>query len=378
VNINSKIKSQKSKVNNSSKLHSAGSGQASTMAQLLATHKTNFVNVSKGQVVTGVITKLTSGEILVDIGAKTEALVMEKDKRILKSLLTSLKIGDKVTVTVLNPESDYGNPVVSLRRFNDDRVWVRLEELRQSKEQIDVTVGELTRGGFLVVTKDGMSGFLPNSQTTFLQNAQDLVGKEIKVTVIELNRPLRKVIFSQKATVAAEDFAKATKSLKVGQEVEATISNVAPFGIFLLIKLSDKSLIEGFVHISEIAWEKLAAVPEAFKAGDKIKAKLIGFDRESKRVNLSIKALVSDPFEEKLKSYVPDQRVSGSVSKVLTSGVLVNLEKGIEGFIKKEKIPPTVSYNEGAPVTATVVEVDTRRHRVILVPVLTEKPIGYR
>ena len=354
------------------------SSKPQTMAELLATHKTNFVNVSKGQVVTGVITKLTSGEILVDIGAKTEALVMEKDKRILKSLLTSLKIGDKVTVTVLNPESDYGNPVVSLRRFNDDRVWVRLEELRQSKEQIDVTVGELTRGGFLVVTKDGMSGFLPNSQTTFLQNAQDLVGKEIKVTVIELNRPLRKVIFSQKATVAAEDFAKATKSLKVGQEVEATISNVAPFGIFLLIELSDKSLIEGFVHISEIAWEKLAAVPEAFKAGDKIKAKLIGFDRESKRVNLSIKALVSDPFEEKLKSYVPDQRVSGSVSKVLSSGVLVNLEKGIEGFIKKEKIPPTVSYNEGAPVTATVVEVDTRRHRVILVPVLTEKPIGYR
>jgi len=357
---------------------SQASSKPQTMAELLATHKTSFVNVSKGQVVSGVVTKLTSGEILVDIGAKTEALVMEKDKRILRSLLTSLKIGDKVTVTVLNPESDYGNPVVSLRRFNDDRVWIRLEELKQNKEQIDVTVGELTRGGFLVSTKDGMSGFLPNSQTTFLQNPQELVGKEIKALVIELNRPLRKVIFSQKATVAAEDFDTATKSLKVGQEVEATISNVAPFGVFVSIELSDKSSTEGFVHISEVSWEKLATVPESYKAGQKIKAKLIGFDRESKRVNLSIKALTADPFEEKLKSYVADQRVLGTVSKVLTSGVLVNLEKGIEGFIKKEKIPPTVSYNEGAPVTATVVEVDTRRHRVILVPVLTEKPIGYR
>jgi ribosomal protein S1 len=348
------------------------------MAQLLATHKTSFVNVSKGQVVTGIISKLTSGEILVDIGAKTEALVMEKDKRILKSLLSSLKIGDKVTVSVLNPESDFGNPVVSLRRFNDDRVWIKLEELKKDKTQVDVVVGELTKGGFLVVTKDGMSGFLPNSQTTFMQNAQELVGKEIKVTVIELNRPLRKVIFSQKATVAAEDFDKATKSLKVADIVEATISNVAPFGIFLLIELADKSVVEGFVHISEIAWEKLATIPESYKAGDKIKAKLIGFDRESKRINLSIKALTADPFEEKLKSYVPDQRVTGSVSKVLSSGVLVNLEKGIEGFIKKEKIPVTVSYSEGSQVNATVVEVDTRRHRVVLVPVLTEKPMGYR
>jgi small subunit ribosomal protein S1 len=348
------------------------------MAELLATHKTNFVNVSKGQVLSGIVTKLTSGEILVDIGAKTEAVVMEKDKRILKSLLSSLKLGDKVTVAVLNPESDYGSPVVSLRRFNDDRVWVKLEDLKKNKEQVNVIVGELTRGGFLVTTKDGISGFLPNSQTTFLQNAQELVGKEIKASVIELSRPLRKVIFSQKATVAAEDFEKATKSLKAGQEVEATISNVAPFGIFLLIELSDKSVVEGFVHISEISWEKLATIPESYKAGEKIKAQIIGFDRESKRVNLSIKALTVDPFADKLKSYAADQRVSGSVSKVLSSGVLVNLEKGIEGFIKKEKIPPTVSYSEGSQVTATVVEVDSKRHRVILVPVLTEKPIGYR
>ena len=377
VDINSKFKNSSfAKV--SKDKENSKSSKSMTMADLLARHKTSFVNVSKGQVLSGVVTKLTSAEILVDIGAKTEAVVLEKDKRILRSLLSSIKIGDKVTVTVLNPESDYGSPVVSLRRFNDDRVWEKLEELRKSKEQADVIVGELTRGGFLVSTKDGMSGFLPNSQTTFMQNAQELVGKEIKVSVIELNRPLRKVIFSQKATVAAGDFEKATKSLKIGQAVEATISNIAPFGIFLLIELSDKSLVEGFVHISEIAWEKLATIPEAFKAGEKIKAQLIGFDRESKRVNLSIKNLTQDPFEEKLKSYAADQRVSGSVSKVLSSGVLVNLEKGIEGFIKKEKIPPTVSYSEGSQVNATVVEVDSKRHRVILVPVLTEKPIGYR
>lgn len=359
-------------------MSSSKSNKPTTMAELLASHKTNFVNVAKGQVLSGVVTKLTSSEILVDIGAKTEAVVLEKDKRILKSLLTSIKLGDKVTVSVLNPESDYGNPVVSLRRFNDERIWEKLEGLKKNKEQIDVKVGELTKGGFLVSTKDGLSGFLPNSQTAFLQNPQDLIGKEIKVLVIELNRALRKVIFSQKATATSEEFEKATKNLKLGQIIDATILNIAPFGIFLKLELADKTLIEGFVHISEISWEKLVSIPEQFKAGETIKVQIVGFDKESKRVNCSIKRLTKDPFEEKLKSFAPDQKVSGSVSKILSSGVLVNLGEGIEGFIKKDKIPPTITYNEGAPVNATVVEVDTKKHRVVLVPVLTEKPIGYR
>ncbi len=349
-----------------------------TMADLLKAAETKFINVGKGEVLQGIITKLTSGEILVDIGAKTEALVLEKDKNILRSLLSSLKIGDKVTVSVLNPESDFGNPVVSLRRFNDNNVWEKLEVLKKEKKQLEVLVQEATRGGFLVSSKEGISGFLPNSQTVFMENPQSLVGTEIKVLVIELSRPLKKVIFSQKATVGPEEFEKATKTLKRGDKIEAKISNVAPFGIFTSIDLSADVLVEGFVHISEIAWDKLSSVPESFKPGDKISAQILGFDKEAKRVNLSIKNLTKDPFEEKLKNYKQDQKVEGSVSKVLSSGVLVTLSEGIEGFIKKDKIPPTIVFKEGASVNATVVEVDEKKHRVILVPVLTEKPIGYR
>jgi ribosomal protein S1 len=349
-----------------------------TMADLLKAAETKFINVGKGEVLEGVITKLTSGEILVDIGAKTEALVLEKDKNILRSLLSSLKVGDKVTVSVLNPESDFGNPVVSLRRFNDNNVWEKLETFKKEKKQLEVLVQEATRGGFLVSSKEGISGFLPNSQTVFLENPQSLVGTEIKVLVIELSRPLKKVIFSQKATVGPEEFEKATKTLKRGDKIEAKISNVAPFGIFTSVDLSNEALVEGFVHISEIAWDKLASVPESFKPGDKITAQILGFDKEAKRVNLSIKNLTKDPFEEKLKNYKQDQKVEGSVSKVLSSGILVTLSEGIEGFIKKDKIPPTIVFKEGAPVNATVVEVDEKKHRVILVPVLTEKPIGYR
>ena len=354
------------------------SSKSTTMAELLASHKTSFVKVNKGEILSAVVTKLTSSEILVDIGAKTEAVVLEKDKRIMRSLLSSIKLGDKVTVAVLNPESDYGNPVVSLRRFNDERVWKQLDALQKSKEPMEAMVDESTKGGFLVSTKDGLSGFLPNSQTVFLENSQDLVGKTINVAVIEINRVARKIIFSQKATVGSEDFEKAVKDLKIGQKIEATISNVAPFGIFLSVQLPDKKVVEGFVHISEVSWERTITIPETFKAGEKLEAEILNFDKDSQRVNLSIKKLIKDPFEEKLKSYTVDQKISGSVVKILSNGILINVGEGIEGFIKKDKIPANISYNEGSPVNATVVEVDTRRHRLILVPVLTEKPLMYR
>lgn len=367
------MSSTTTKATNSSK--SSGS---TTMADLMKSVKTNFVSPQKGQILEGIITKLTSSEILVDIGAKTESIVLEKDKKILRSLLTGLKVGDKVTVSVLNPESDFGNSVVSLRRFNDVKVWEKMENMQKDKTQVDAMVDEATKGGFLLSTSEGISGFLPNSQAVFLSNAQALVGTTIKVSIIELNRTLKKVIFSQKATQSSESFDKAVKNLRVGGKIETVISNVVPFGIFTLVKIDDENQVEGFIHISEVAWEKLVTIPDTFKQGETIEVQVAGFDKEAKRINLSIKKLSKNPFEEKLKSYSVDQKVSGTVTKILSTGVLVTLGEGIEGFIKKDKIPPTMEFKDGSSVNATIVEVDERKQRLVLVPVLTAKPLMYR
>src|SRR3990167_2544662 len=116
------------------------------MAELMAKTKSNIRSFKKGEIITGTIKKLTSGEILIDIGAKTEAVVLEKDKVILHSLLNSLKVGDKVNVSVLNPESDQGNPVVSLRRFIDERQWNELEKLKNEAAVLDINVTDVTKG----------------------------------------------------------------------------------------------------------------------------------------------------------------------------------------------------------------------------------------
>ena len=285
-------------------MSSQKTNKALTMADLMKSVKTNFVSPHKGDLLEGTVNKLTSSEILIDIEAKSLAVVLEKDKKILRSLLGSLKVGDKVSVSVLNPESDFGNTVVSLRRFNEERVWEKLEAFQKSKEKIEVTIDEATKGGFLVSTKNGISGFLPNSQVSFL-DATVSVGKTLNVCVIELSRSLKKVIFSQKATVNSEDFAKQVVNIKRGEIIKSTISNIAPFGIFTLLDTKDGQKTEGFVHISEIAWEKLENIPSSFKPGDKFEAQVLGTDKDAKRINLSIKRLTTNPYEAKsfLKRY---------------------------------------------------------------------------
>jgi len=161
---------------------------ATSMADLMAKKTPTIKSFKKGEKVTGKITKLTKNEILIDVGAKTEAVVLEKDKAILTTILSSLKVGDEVEVGVLNPESDQGNPVVSLRRFVDERVWGRIEKIKDDKKVLDVMVNEHTRGGFLVSTDDGLTGFLPNSQIILNDNPQNIVGKKVKAVILEINR----------------------------------------------------------------------------------------------------------------------------------------------------------------------------------------------
>jgi small subunit ribosomal protein S1 len=346
----------------------------SAMAALLAAHENKFVTLKKGESVKGKITKLTSSEITVDTGSKTEAIVLEKERRIMNTIMSMFKVGDTVEVNVLNPESESGQPIVSLRRYLGDISWKKLEELEKSKESINVIVAEATKAGYLATTEFGVSGFLPQSHT---QQADLEVGSEVKVTVLELNRKDNKVIFSQKTSISEEDFAKATKALKVGEKVNVTITNVSTFGLFVTFAVKEASL-DGFIHISEVAWEKVEDLASIYTVGQALDAVVTRFDEDNRRVNLSIKRLTTDPFEALMEKYPVEKKVSGTVASVSDSGVTITLDENVEAFIKKEKIPPTTTYTVGQEVTVTVAEFDKRRHKIIVVPVLLEKPLMYR
>jgi small subunit ribosomal protein S1 len=357
----------------SNPIHSTG---ATSMAELMASHKSNLKSYKKGEIAQGVITKLTSGEILVDIGSKTEAVVMEKDKGILRTLLSTLKVGDTVSVSILNTESDQGNPVVSLRRFMDEKLWGKLEKLKDDKVVMDVNVNDLTKGGFLVSTSTGVSGFLPNSQAVLSDSPQSFVGKKIQAVVLEINRPLHKIIFSQKAAVGDEDFLKSTSEIKPGTKVEAIVGSTTSFGVFVSLK-NTKENLEGFIHLSELSWDRTESAESFYKVGEVIEAQVIGVDKDAKRVNLSIKRLTLDPFEEASKEFNIDSKVKGTIKQINSQGLIIDLGN-IEGLVKKDKLPPNSKYTTGDQIELTVSEIDAKRHRVVLTPVLKEKPMGYR
>jgi small subunit ribosomal protein S1 len=247
------------------------------MADLMKKVSADFVSPKKGQILEATITKLTSSEILVDIGAKTEAVVLEKDRRLLKNLLNSLKVGDKVKVSVLNPESDFGNPVVSLRRFMDEKLWVNIEDLKNKKVNMDGEITQVSRGGFMVTTENGIQGFLPNSQTTLSES--HALGAKIKVSILEIDKLDKKIILSQKEA-ASEDFEKAIGVLRVDQKIDSIVSNVAPFGVFVSIPVDGRN-VEGFIKKDKIP------VGANYEVGSKIQTVVSEFDKKNKRVILS-------------------------------------------------------------------------------------------
>ena len=351
----------------------------SPMGRLLASHKDSFIVLHKGDMVRGKITKLMLSEILVDIGAKTAAVVLEKERSLLHTYLSVFKTGDDVDVLVLTPESELGQPIVSLRRQLGDISWRRLEKYAQNHEPLDVKVTDIAKAGYVVATGFGISGFLPQSHISFSGGRSVSVGDSLSVTVHELNRKDNKIIFSQKPVFSDEEFTKLTAKFKPNEKIAVTITNITSFGLFVSMPASGSGIpLEGFIHISEISWERAVELQNLFTTGAKIDAVIIKVDKDSKKVQLSIKRLTGDPFEGIMEKYPVEKQVKGTIDKIGDGGISLSLEDGTPAYIKAEKAPPTVSYKPGQEISVLVSEYDKRRKRIFVVPVLLKKQIGYR
>lgn len=349
------------------------------MAELMARQSAkSLVALKKGDYIKGRLTKLGKKEMLVDLQAKGDAIVLEHDPKMLKNIHNFLKEGQEVEVSVISPESEGGQPVVSLRRFIQNIIWSNLEELKKSQEKIEVSITESTKGGFVVLTADGQSGFLPNSHSNSSQGVLS-VGKKIQVTIADLNREDNKVIFSQKTTMTPEEYSEAAKEFAKGSRIKGEISSVTNFGYFVLLhpKSLDKT-IDGLIHISEVSWERSDDLLSLYKVGDEVEVIVIGLDRDSRRVDLSLKRLAADPFEKLKEEYPVDKQVLAKIVRIEDGNIYLDLGDGTEGLIKKEKVPPTATYEVGQNLSATVVSHDFRRRRIELTPVLKEKPLMYR
>lgn len=352
-----------------------------TMEELLS--QTGYVprGLKRGEKVEGKVTQITSKAIFLDIGAKSEGIIVDKEYELAKDFIKTLKAGNKVEARVLSPEDKSGQILLSLRGLAQKAAWENLLKKKKTGEEIEVRGKEVSRGG-LVVETSGILGFIPTShlRSSWQTKLGTLVGQKMKVKIIEADETQNRLICSEKAVSEAEKLAKTAKILKkvkIGEVFSGEVVGIAPFGIFVQIK-RDEFELEGLVHISEASWEKVEDPNKLFSVGDKVKVMVIGIDEESFRLALSIKKLVPDPWQEKVKKYKVDSQVSGKVIRLAPYGAFVELEEGVEGLLHISKIPAEKKINVGDKVSCFVEAVEPEKRRLSLGLVLKKKPVGYK
>lgn len=345
-----------------------------TMEELLAQTGYTLRGFKRGDVLEGVITSVSSREVLIDVGGKTEGVIIDKEMEVLGDFIKNLKVGEKVTCYVVIPENDFGQVVLSLRRAGADMKWKKLIEAKESGELVKVRGVETNKGG-LIAEWEALRGFIPASQLDFSYSAKvnDLIGKDVDVKVIEVDPKQNRIIFSQKVGLTSDKKKELLSKIKIGEKYEGIVTGTAPFGVFVNV-----NEVEGLVHISEISWQKVADPKAMYKAGDKVEVLVMGINEEAGKLNLSIKQLLPDPWQQVAEKYVKDQTVHGKISKIMAYGAFVDLEPGISGLIHISKLPPDTELEEGQEVECTVESVDSATRRISLSLMLHEKPVGYK
>jgi len=382
-----KVKAVKEKVKETKK--------PQTMEELVATLGYEIRSPRPGQVLVGIVTDVSKKMVLVDIGAKTEGMVVDREYDAAKDFIRDLKIGDEVSAYVVSPENERGQILLSLKRALIDRKWEQFAEFLETGQVVDVKGLEVNKGGMIVAT-DTVHGFVPSSQfgKEYLGRMDELLNKSFKVKVIEVDKEKNRLIFSERHVSEAEAIAKKAEALKFVQandEYQGVVSGIMPFGVFVGVEVpltkvkkakvsgkQDIGKIEGLVHISEIAWEKVNDPNDYFKLGDRVKVKVLGVDTAMGKLNLSVKQLSADPWSTADKRFPVGAKVKGKVSRTAPFGAFVTLEPGIDGLIHISKIPAGNEPKVGQELDIYVESVDSEQRRMSLGMVLTEIPVGYK
>lgn len=325
------------------------SSTSNTMKEYLKDTLSFPKTYKRGQIVKGKVVSSNKGEIVVDVEGRAEGVVSGREMKMDGEKL-EVKDGDDILVYVLKGENSLGQVELSIRRTGTARKWFELNNALKDDKPIKVQVIEANNGGVIVNVGGGLRGFVPTSQLdnsriyplggyTNKQDADkelqtklaELIGKDLDVKVIEIDREKNRVIFSEKLVTAKADVEKRLETLKrvkSGDKLEGNITGIAPFGLFI-----NAQGLEGLVHLSEISWDKVTNPADFYKVGDKVNVEIIGIEDGGKRVAYSIKRLQSDPWDAIVQKYKVSQRVIGEITKIVDYGAFVRIEDGLNGLI---------------------------------------------
>jgi len=326
----------------------------------------------KGDVVKGMVIAVGRNEVRVDLGGVAIGLVRgpELDPS------AHLTVGDEVEATVVDLDNEFGELELSLKGAGKKKSWDKIKELFTGGTVVPVKILDANKGG-LIVRVEGMAGFLPVSQlspdnyprvtggekTKILEKLKELVGKSVDVKVIDVSEDEEKLIVSEKAVWESKQEGVIAK-YKLGDTVEGDVTAVTDFGAFVRFDAG----LEGLVHISEIAWQRIDHPRDVLKPGDHVRAEVINI--EGSKIFLSMKKLVPDPWKNVAEKYKMNQIVKGRVLKINPFGLFVELDPEIHGLahISELASKPVKDVNEIARVgdefEFRIVSIEPENHRL--------------
>lgn len=329
-----------------------------------------------GDIVDGTVINVSTNEVHVDIDGLTAGVVRGKELIDESGMYTDLHVGDAVQATVLELENESGHMELSFRQAGHQKAWNDLEALMESAKVVSAPVFEANRGG-LMIKVGNIEGFLPVSQLTvehyprveggdksrILELLNKFIGTELSVKIIDVDEEEGKLIVSEKAAWE-EKQQKVISKYGLGDEIDGRVTGVVDFGAF--IEFGDN--LEGLVHISELAWQRIENPKDYIKVGDSVKAKIISID--GSRISLSMKALMKDPWQEATAKYKVGDKVTGKVLKVNPFGAFIELDKDIHGLahiseLSNDRISdPTEVVKIGNDYDFRILSIEPENHRL--------------
>jgi small subunit ribosomal protein S1 len=330
----------------------------------------------EGDIVKGVVITASKSEVKLDIDGILMGIVRGPELYSEVPEFADLKPGDEIEAAVISEENENGELELSFRTVGQEKAWNNLRQAFKDKSTIKVKIIDANKGG-LLARYCQINGFLPVSQlapdnyprisggdkSKILEKLKSFVGMEFETNVMTLNEEENKIIFSEKDVWNRRQKPTLDK-YKVGMEVEGKITAITNFGVF--VNFDDG--MEGLIHISELAWQRIDSPNELYKVNDKIKAEIVSID--GSKIFLSAKKLLQDPWLEASAKYKIGQVVSGVILKVNPFGLFVKLDEEIHGLAHisqlglnaKDKITDLYQANEVRDFE--VVNISPAEHRL--------------
>ncbi len=329
-------------------------------------------NLREHEVVEGTVVQVNRNEAFVDIGYKQEIPVPKRELAYPEpeSAEDVVKVGDKIDVYIQSLGGENGG---ALSKVKADRMvaWKDIEEIRDRGEAVDAKINSLTKGG-LVAIVHGLRGFIPASQMElhYVKDLSVYVGQTVKVVPIDIDIRKQRLVLSRRRLLEEEQVKKQDEifsTIEAGQTVKGTVKRLVDYGAFI-----DIGGVDGLAHISDLSWERVKSPSDVLKVGDEIDVYIKNVDNDSKRISLSVKETLPDPWLEKSEKYHEGDHIEGKVIKLTDFGAFMEIESGFDGLIpmgelcdhRIEKAEEAVK--DGEIVVVKIMKIDPKRKRISL------------